>query len=324
MTRALAIPDPTLRRDALLALIDKRGYADGAAAFWILARRRNPDVLRAAVAFQTAANYIDLTSERAALQHYSARPGLTRSLVDAVAVGDPIGDYYCEHPWHDDGGYLDQLVDSCRRSCAALPTHALARPLLAVEAPRLRALELEHDPDPVRRDAQLEQWARKHYPDTDATWTEAAAGASAGLAVLVLLALAGDPTTTTQDLAAAAGAYAWVSRLSVALDGLVDHDEDAQAGSWNSIAHYGTAQAAADRLRTLIGRTNREIAALRRADHHRVLVAAMIGLFVSHDDARQPPAATAIQAIGPATGQLGQLTASFLRTWRHRTGVHGG
>lgn len=324
MVRALGIPDPTLRHDALLALTAKRAYADGAAAFWVLPRRRNPHVLRAAVAFQTAANYIDLTSERAARDAQGARPGLTRSLLDAVAVGAPIGDYYREHPWHADGGYLDQLVQRCRGSCAALPAHNLARPLLAREAARLRALELEHDPDPARRDSQLERWAREHYPDTEATWTEAAAGASAGLAVIVLLALAGDPTTTADDLAAAASAYAWVSRLSVALDGLVDQDEDRDTGGWNSIAHYGTPQAAADRLLFLLGRTNDEIAALRRADYHRVLVAAMVALFVSHDAARRPALAATLQAIEPATGQLGRVLTRFLRTWRQRTGVRGG
>ena len=64
--RAEAIPDPSLRADALHVLDQRRGHLDGAAMFWILPRRRNRGLLRALVTYELIQDYLDNVSERAA------------------------------------------------------------------------------------------------------------------------------------------------------------------------------------------------------------------------------------------------------------------
>ena len=49
--RASRIPDPTIRADALDALQSKRPNIDGAALFWTLPDRRDPNLLRLLVAY---------------------------------------------------------------------------------------------------------------------------------------------------------------------------------------------------------------------------------------------------------------------------------
>src|ERR1044071_6039016 len=117
--RSLArrIPDPVLRADALASL-EKRYYVDGAALFWILPARRDRELLALLVAYQTIANYLDCASERGAAHRGAPGKSLMLALVDAVDVGGLAHDYYADHPWSDDGGYLAALVERCRRACA--------------------------------------------------------------------------------------------------------------------------------------------------------------------------------------------------------------
>ncbi|MDB5862194.1 MAG: hypothetical protein JWQ76_5883, partial [Ramlibacter sp.] len=90
-TRALAISDPVVRRDAIAAQEDKRVLVDGAALFWTLPRRRSRELLRLLVAFQTLANYLDNASERAAAAG-EADAGTAAVLVAALDVGAaPVG-----------------------------------------------------------------------------------------------------------------------------------------------------------------------------------------------------------------------------------------
>ncbi|HMJ02557.1 MAG TPA: DUF2600 family protein, partial [Conexibacter sp.] len=64
--RAVAIPDPLLRADALHAIDSKRGHTDGAALFWTLTPARNLGLLRLLVAFEVIYDYLDNVSERGA------------------------------------------------------------------------------------------------------------------------------------------------------------------------------------------------------------------------------------------------------------------
>ena len=71
---AAAIPDDTLRHDALRAIDRKRANIDGAALFWVLPRHRNPNLLRLLVAYEILADFLDCTSERGA--HVGVANGL--------------------------------------------------------------------------------------------------------------------------------------------------------------------------------------------------------------------------------------------------------
>ena len=44
----------------------KRGHADGAALFWILPRRRDPNLLRLLVTYQIIWDFLDCVNERGA------------------------------------------------------------------------------------------------------------------------------------------------------------------------------------------------------------------------------------------------------------------
>jgi tetraprenyl-beta-curcumene synthase len=316
---AAQIPDPHLRADAFGAL-DKRYFTEGAAMFWTLPSRRVDGLLSLLVAYQTIANYLDLASERAAKHRgaSSSAGSLMLALVDAVDVDAPLRDYYADHPWTDDGGYLRELVLACRGVCASLPRYELARPLLICEARRGHALELCHDPVFDRRDEALERYADDEFgPVPGATWFETVGSATSLLAVIALLALAADEGNTLHDLEAALDVYyPWVGTLSLMLDSYVDQADDAQTGNWSAIAYYPDAQTAQRRITELTHRSLHDAARLRHGPRHVVIITMMIAMYLSSDDAQSGETALSTPRLRRAGGPLTVALVPILRCWR--------
>jgi tetraprenyl-beta-curcumene synthase len=318
--RALAaqIPDPILRADAVTSLDDKRYYLDGAALFWTLPSRRDGELLALLVAYQTIANYLDYASERGAEHRGASAGSLMQALVDAVDVDAPIHDYYVDHPWTDDGGYLRALVLRCRRACTALPRYEDARALLVREAHRGLALELCHDPDPRRRDEALARFAVREFgPVPGASWFELAGAATSLLAVIVVLALAADETSTDRDFHAALAVYSpWAGTLSLMLDSYIDQVRDVGTNSWSAIAYYPDAMTGRRRIAELIDRVLRDVARLRHGSRHTVIVCAMVAMYLTSDDAVSGPMAGDAHRLRRSGGALTRVLVPLLRCWR--------
>jgi tetraprenyl-beta-curcumene synthase len=318
--RALAalIPDPDLRADALASLIDKRYYIDGAAMFWTLPSRRVNELLSLLVAYQTIANYLDYVSERGAELRGVSGGRLMLALVDAVDVDAPLHDYYAEHPWTDDGGYLRELVLSCRSGCANLPGYARARPLLVREARRGYALELCHDPDARRRDAALERFAVEEFGSVPgASWFELAGSATSLLAVIAVLALAADETSTERDMQAALALYSpWVGSLSLMLDSYIDRVDDAASGNWSAVLYYADRQTANRRIAALLEHSLRDAARLRHGQRHVLIIAMMVAMYLTGDGATSGLNAVSTRRLRRAGGPLTMALVPILRCWR--------
>ncbi|MFA4927872.1 MAG: DUF2600 family protein [Patulibacter sp.] len=318
--RAARIPDPEVRATALQTLMRKRSYLDGAALFWILPERRDPRLLSLLVSFQVAADFLDQASERGVADRGHSGGSLMPAFADAVDLSaPPAGAYYADHPWADDGGYLRDLVAASRAGCGLLPAYGETRELLVREARRARALELVHEPDPVRRDDQLHRLAQEWESD-DPWWFEKAAGSASALTVIALLALAADPTVTDDDRRAAARAYRWVGALSTMLDSYVDQAEDRASGEWSAVSRYPDAAVATERIGSLIDRSLHEVGRLPGGERHVVIVSSMIALFLSRDSARADDLAPSTRELIAAGGTLTRRLVPVLRLWRSSYG----
>ncbi len=313
---AAAIPDPGLRADALASLACKRGHADGAALFTILPRRRDARLLRLLVAYETMVDYLDNVSER----HPTCANGLQLhgALADALDPDTPLNDWYRHHPTCDDGGYLAALVDACREGCRALPSYELVRPLLARDARLALVLGINHDPDPVRRDAALREWAAVELPgERELAWFELSGAASATMSVLALLALAADPALCAAEVDAVHAAYwPWISLATTMLDSWVDATDDPRDGHHSYVAHYGDAAAALPRVRAAVGRGAAAARGLPAGHRHAVIVGCMVALYLSEDSARTPATRADTRELVRAGGSLVRLLLPMLRGWR--------
>jgi len=323
--RAQRIPDPSLRADALLTLKRERLNTEGAALFAILPRCRDRQLLRLLVAYQVTLDYLDSISERPAADPLANERQLHRALTETLDPGGPISDYYRHHPERDDAGYLRALVQTCRDLCVALPSYERVRELAARSARHGTVQILNHDPDPVRRDAALAAWAqREGAPGTDASWFELTASASSSLWTLALLALAADPDTSMTDLDDAAAVYVpWVCAASTLLDAFVDQLDDETTGNHNYLSHYPTAEVAADRLAEIIHRSAAGARRLRRGPRHALITTGMVAMYLSKDVAREARLRDGTHSIMRAAGSLPRVQLPIMRTLRavHRLGA---
>jgi tetraprenyl-beta-curcumene synthase len=319
--RAALIPDGAIRQDALSSLERKRENADGAALFWILPRRRDANLLRLLVAYQIIWDFLDSVNERGACEGTVNGRQLHKALVEALDPSAPISDYYRYHPWHEDGGYLRKLVETCRGACAALPSYGRVKPLIVREAARAQVQALNHDTDPRVRDEALREWAESEFAEERRlSWFELSSAASASLAVHAFLAIAAQPGCSEEEVRCTCDAYfPWISGAATMLDSYVDQAEDEANESHRYVAHYASGEVARERVRELITRSVEESRRLRDGHRHAVIAACMIAMYLSKDSARTPEMRASTAGLVRAGGSLTRLLLPVLRLWRLAT-----
>ncbi|HEV7529646.1 MAG TPA: DUF2600 family protein, partial [Solirubrobacteraceae bacterium] len=294
------------------------GHTDGAALFWILPRQRDPNLLRLLVAYEIIWDFLDCVNERGACEGTDNGRQLHLALIEALDPAAPMSDYYRYHPWRDDGGYLRSLVETCRHSCAALPSYGRVRPLVVREARRAQVLALNHSTDPLDRDAALEAWADREFSDEQRmSWFELSGAASASMTVHAFLALAAQPDCTDVDVRRTRAAYfPWLSAATTMLDSYVDQVEDELNGDHRYIAHYSSEALAGERVRELVTRSAREARRLDNGHRHAVIAACMVAMYLSKDSARTPDMRASTASIVEAGGSLTRVLIPILRLWR--------
>ena len=323
-SRAVRISSRPLREDALDALKRKRGQSEGAALFTVLPRKRNRSYLRFLVAYQTIWDYLDSVSERGALAGLANGRQLHLALVDAVNPGAPIHDYYRYSPWREEG-YLTELVATCRECCQGLPSYARVRGLVLRDARRAQVLALNHEPDPVRREAALKRWAREEFPNGhEASWYELTGASSAGLAAFALMALACEPACSNAEISRTHKAYfPWASAVACMMDSYADQADDLENGDHSYIAHYPTRELAIYGTGSLIRRCLHELQNLDNAEAHVLIACSMVALYLSSDRTRTDMPSES-RRIARASGSLTRVLLPILRIWRaaHRPSNH--
>lgn len=315
--RAESIPDPALRHDALASLANERLNLEGAALFAILPRHRDLNLLRLAVAYQVALDYLDRTSERPAADPIANGRQLHLALTDALQPGTSPADYYRHHCSHDDAGYLADLVRSCQRRCTRLPAYDRVRERALAAARRVDVQIHNHDPDPLRRDTDLAAFAASAFPGRPERWFELTAASSSTVGIHALLALAADAATTADDVTAVDAAYAFsICAASTLLDSLVDRREDAATGNHSYVSHYADLGEATDRICSIVAQSCAEARALRRGPRHALIAAGVVAMYLSKDDAYDPAIGPATRRILTSAGSLPRIQRPIMRTLR--------
>jgi tetraprenyl-beta-curcumene synthase len=307
-----------LRADALDALDRKRANIDGAALFWILPRQRDRDLLRILIAYEVMADYLDGVSERGAHVGIANGVHLHRALVEAIDPNLTVSDHYRLNPSKDDGGYLRALVHVCSDIAPQLASYNSARPLILRAARYAQTiLALNHEPDTVRRDAQLAEWAARLPAGSDLEWFEWTAAASAWLTILALLALAAQPDIHPRRARETSAAYLpWVCLAGTMLDSYGDVAQDLESDAHSYIAHYVDARRASERVEEIVAQATAAVQQLPDGPRHLVIVACMVAMYLSKDTVGDPLLCADTQAIAAGGGSLTRLLLPVLRLWR--------
>jgi tetraprenyl-beta-curcumene synthase len=315
--RAQRIPDPSLRDLALATLGEEHLNAEAAAVFALLAPRgARREVVELLVAWQLMFDYLDTITERdgdeplrsslalhRALVESLERPGARDARVGARGAGGAGGRraraeqaarVTPPRDAEDDGGYLAELVATCRRRLWALPAAAAIVPAAEREARRCgEAQSHTHAAMLGGELGALRRWAREDRPGLGLQWWESAAAGISSLAVHALLAAAAVPGTTARDAERIARAYTDICALSTLLDSLVDVDADSRTGNLSYFSQYPSPAAAAGGMRRLAARSAAGVARLPLSRVHRVIVSGLAGFYVSDEGARSNAATLA-------------------------------
>lgn len=312
IARAEAIPDPLLRADALVAHRDKGANSEGLAALAVLAPpERRAAVARSLVSYQLMLDYLDGISERHCEDPLANGLQLHRAFEVALDPEAGDEDYYALAPAREDGGYLRELIATCRAPLGDLPSYRAARPALLRQARLCRESQaLNHALHFVAVDDQLDEWAARTAAEAGLEpgfewWELIAAAAASSLCVGALLALAATPGATEADARRVEAAYfPWASGLNALLDSLVDLDEDPEGAS--HLRRYRTREQAADRLQALAAGARERVSQLPDGRLHEAILAAMGALYLIHKEAwhpdREPISLAVYGALGPLAG----------------------
>jgi tetraprenyl-beta-curcumene synthase len=321
--RAEQIPDPVLRRLGVDSLRE-RSNIEGAAAFAAFApRAHRAAVVRALMAFQAAYNYADLLSEQPHEQAITNGRRLHESLLQALDPKAPLLDYYAHHPQHDDGGYLLELLDTCRAALSTLPSFPAVAQSAKIAAERIVTFQSLNVGEVHGDHVALARWAGEKTPTgSDLYWWETAAAAGSSLGVHVLIAAAADSELQEANVAAINDAYfPWIGALHSLLDNIVDRQEDVRTDQPSLVGYYASSAQAAARLEILAVQAVSRARALPRGRRHLIILAAMAGNYLSNPEADAPDVRAVAQSVLDAIGDLAVPTLLIFKLRRLGSGA---
>jgi tetraprenyl-beta-curcumene synthase len=321
--RAGKIPDPVLRQMAFDAL-DKHGNIEGAVAFAAFApRAHRAAVVCALAAFQAAYSYADMLSEQPHVEAIANGRRLHEALLVALDPSAPQLDYYAHNPQQDDGGYLEQLIDTCQAALRTLPSYAAVAKSAQTAAARIVTFQSLNVGLPQGDHDALAQWAGEETPTgTELRWWETAAAAGSSLGVHVLIAAAADPFVRQADIAAIDEAYfPWIGALHSLLDNIVDRQEDARTDQSSLVGYYASPAEASVRMRMLAVQAMGSARALPQGQRHAIILAAMAGNYLSSPEAHAGGVRAVSQSVRGAIGDLATPTLLVFKLWRLARGA---
>jgi len=317
--RALIIPDPVLRENALSTQRLKAANSEGAAAFAVLAPRANRRiVVRMLVAFQLLADYLDTVSEGEADDPLGNNRQLHRAIGAALGIAAERDDYYDLNPQDGDGGYIRTHVSVCREIAMALPSYESVRPpLRRLVVCYAESQCLNHTGAALGDAIQAEQTSLEiaRYPELG--WREVVAAGGSTLAMLALLAAAIDPGLSERGAESIVAAYyPSANSLHLMLDSLIDLALDRSAGNVNQIDHYGSQEEARERLAFLASRSPDLVARVPESELHELIVAGMAGYYLAQPEAWSGSSSAISRGVLEALGPMARWTRTVHRVSR--------
>lgn len=288
--KAEQIPDWELRVQALSSIRSKRFHAQGGSVYALYRPTDLTDTVRFIVALQTISDYLDNLCDRAGVTNESAFTQLHLAMLDAVDPARPISDYYCNYPYKNDCGYLDELVLTCRRQIKNQSSYHLVLPKILEYVRRYSELQTYKHLSISIRETGLHDWAQKNLnPVTGIHWWEYAAATGSTLGMFLLFAVAANPALTHKEVELIDDSYfPWVTGLHILLDYYIDTHEDLRMGDYNFTFKYRTGSECVERLAFFIRQSIRACQRLPNPRFHLTIIRGLLAMYLSDPKALTP------------------------------------
>lgn len=272
-----------LSAQALASIRDKKFHCQGGSAFSLYPGVTTSDYVRFVVAFQTISDYLDNLTDRAGFADEEAFRQLHLAITDALDPEGPMHDYYAYYPHRNDGGYLNTLVDVCRREICVLPSYLVVKKDALRLATLYSELQTYKHLDPALRESKLAEWASSYlpaYPDITLWEFSAACGSTLGL--FMLCAAAASPNLRQEAVQELLSVYfPWVCGLHILLDYFIDLDEDREHNDLNFVAYYRDVQEIESRLTYFCRQSLANVASLEEAQFTETIIYGLLAMYLS-------------------------------------------
>jgi tetraprenyl-beta-curcumene synthase len=281
--RAEKIPDPELRRQALMSIATKTFHCEGGSIYSLLAGKHYKEAVRFIVAYQTISDYLDNLCDRSTSLDPEDFRALHQSMIHALTPETPLGDYYRYHPEQDDGGYLLALVQTCRNVLSNLPGYPLAAAALLELAGYYCDLQVHKHVRKEERVGRLQVWFQQHQQNLpEMSWYEFAACAGSTLGIFCIVAYLFNKNTSAGLIREIKNTYfPWVQGLHILLDYLIDQEEDRTGQDLNFCAYYPDSDMMASRLSFFYRQAQQSVEHLPDCRFHRLLSRGLLSIYLS-------------------------------------------
>jgi len=317
--RASRIPDPELRRQALASIEAKTFHCEGGALCGLSAGNAYKKAVRFIVAYQTISDYLDNLCDRSTSQDPEDFRALHESMLHALTPEAPPVNYYRFRREQEDGGYLAELVRTCRDILDGLPHYRPNAAFIRELADFYVDLQVYKHICPDEREEGLKRWFDRHRDGVpEMAWYEFAACAGSTLGIFCMVSQlfrTQDPSPIVERIHKAY--FPWVQGLHILLDYLIDQEEDRRGGDLNFCSYYENQERLTQRLGHFYRMAQASVADLPDAKFHHLIISGLLSIYLSD---RKVSRQKNVQAVAGKLLAMGGIETFFfyLHSWVYR------
>ncbi|MEB1807889.1 MAG: tetraprenyl-beta-curcumene synthase family protein [Bacillaceae bacterium] len=319
--KAEAIPNPELRKQALMSIETKTFHCEGGGIYGLLAGPEVDKIIKFIVAYQTISDYLDNLCDRSTSLDPEDFRALHQSMGHALTPGTEPENYYRLRDEQDDGGYLSSLVLTCQQVLKQLPSFAKAQSVMLELCQYYCDLQVYKHVKKEDRVPLLEEWFSIHKDKVpEMSWFEFSACAGSTLGIFCLAAYA-----TKEDLKEETvqrvrdGYFPYVQGLHILLDYFIDQEEDRIGGDLNFCFYYENEEELILRFRHFVEQAEASIEQLPNRNFHYLINKGLVAIYLADEKVQRQKK---VKDTAKKFIRLGGMSTLFfyINSWVYRRG----
>lgn len=286
--RAAEIPDEELRKQALASIEGKTFHCEGGSILALMAKKKYKEAIKFIVAYQTISDYLDNLCDRSTSLDPDDFSALHESMETALTVGKSHSAYYRFREEKEDGGYLEELVETCQSVLKANPHYGEIKDYL-VELCRFYCdLQIHKHVEVDERVPRLQNWFQEHKGDIpEMEWYEFSACSGSTLGIFCLVSYGMSPDFNQEHAEKIKNGYfPYIQGLHILLDYFIDQEEDRIGGDLNFCFYYKNEKNLFDRLKHFVLEADRHTEGLPNKRFHQLINRGLLGIYLSDEKVR--------------------------------------
>lgn len=272
-----------LCEQAVYSINNKGFHARGGCAFALYPGCDIKSMVRLITAYQTISDYLDNLCDRMGVFDVEAFKCLHLSMTDALNPDVLLHDYYNLYPFKDDGGYLNHLVETCRKEILRLPSYHFAKDEAFKYASLYCDMQSFKHLQPDIREKLLFDWAiSKNAGYKSMKPWEFCAASGSTLSIFALFSYSSNANINKHLIDEICSLYfPWICELHILLDYFIDYNEDIETNELNFIGYYKNDDEILQKFKYLIDLSLKKACTSDYPVLHRTIVLGLLSLYFS-------------------------------------------